>query len=324
MSRSYKHLTQEQRYEIQTMHKQGVSYRTIGAALGVSASSIGREIRRNSGKGGYRPKQAQQKAESRRKRSGKALKFTGDVQQRVCSLLREDWSPEQISLYLKTEHISISPECIYQHVWADKSAGGSLWEHLRHSRKKYRKRRSGKELRGQIPNRTSIDERPKTVDARDTTGHWEGDTIIGKAHKGALVTLVERTSRFTLIAAVPTKHAGAVTAAVIALLRPYKQQVSSITFDNGKEFAYHATIAQELEADVFFAHPYSSWERGTNENTNGLIRQYFPKERRLDNVEPQETDEAMRRLNNRPRKILKAKTPSQVFSIISPAVALDS
>lgn len=324
MSRVYKHLTQEQRYEIEMMYNQGASCRTIGAAIGVSPSTISREIHRNSGQRGYRHKQAHRKAVERVSRSGKMLKFKDDLLKRVENMLIEDWSPEQISLLLSKEGISISHERIYQHIWRDKLASGTLYQHLRQSRKKYRKRRTGKELRGHIPHRRSIDERPKEVGTRASIGHWEGDTVIGKAHKGALVTLVERASRFTLIAAVANKNAASVTAAVIALLSPYKQQVHSITFDNGKEFAYHTAIAEQLDANVYFAHPYSSWERGTNENTNGLIRQYFPKERELDNVQQHEIDKAMMRLNNRPRKILNAKTPSQVFSTPCTTVALDS
>ncbi len=155
MSRSYKHLTQEQRYEIRAMYLQGISYRRMSSILGLSPSTISREIRRNSGFRGYRPKQAQQKADERRKRKGKALKFRGAIKQRVCSLLQEDWSPQQISLHLSKENMRISHECIYRHIWIDKSVGGILWQHLRRSRKRYRKRSSGKDLRGQIVNRRS-------------------------------------------------------------------------------------------------------------------------------------------------------------------------
>ena len=323
MPKGYKRLTQEQRYEIEIMRKDGAPHRTIAATLGVAASTISREIRRNKGERGYRHKQAQKKAEQRINRAGKPLKFKGMVVAQVETLIRQEWSPEQIALHLRQQGTSISHERIYQHIWADKRASGTLHLHLRQSRRKYRKRRTGKELRGHIPNRRSIDERPVAANDRTQDGHWEGDTIIGKAHKGALVSLVERTSRMTLIAAVPSKNADLVANAIITLLAPYKQQARSITFDNGKEFAYHETIAKNLDTDIFFCHPYHSWERGTNENTNGLIRQYFPKTRQLHDVEQHDLDEAMSRLNNRPRKVLGNKTPIQVFSNKCANVALE-
>ena len=221
--------------------------------------------------------------------------------------LLEQWSPEQIS-----GHADISTETVYQRVYADKRAGGLLWKNLR-CQKQYKKRYGKIDRRGKIPNRLSIEDRPAIVETRRRIGDWEADTVIGKSHKQAIVSIVERKTGFTLIHKVERKTAQAVSQAMIALLKPYRKKVHTITSDNGREFAGHEEIAKSLKADFYFAHPYSSWERGTNENTNGLIRQYFPKNRDFTTITQQEIDMAMFRLNNRPRKRLGYKTPSQVF-----------
>ena len=219
----------------------------------------------------------------------------------------EQWSPEQIS-----GHAAISPETVYQRVYADKQAGGLLWKNLRCQKK--RKKRYGKmDRRGNIPNRQFIEDRPAIVDERKRIGDWEADTVIGKNHKQAIVSIVERKTGFALIRKVERKTAQAVSQAMIELLKPYRSQVHTITSDNGKEFASHEEIGKKLKADFYFAHPFASWERGTNENTNGLIRQYFPKNRDFTTITQKEIDTAMDRLNNRPRKRLGFQTPSQVF-----------
>ena len=206
---------------------------------------------------------------------------------------------------------SISHESIYLHIWRDKQAGGSLYTYLRRQGKKYEKRRHGKSSRGHIKNRRCIDDRPEIVDKRARLGDWEIDTVIGKGHQGALVTIVERLTRKVLCAQVPGKTADAVTKATIKLLRPYKNHVHTITADNGKEFSGHEKISKALDAEVYFAHPYSSWERALNENTNGLLRQYFPKGTSLKWVSQESVSKAVRRLNGRPRKTLGFKTPNQ-------------
>ena len=221
--------------------------------------------------------------------------------------LREDWSPEQIS-----NHAYISIETVYQRVYADKRVGGLLWQHLR-CQKQRRKRYGKHDRRGIIPNRKSIEERSPVVEERSRIGDWEADTIIGKNHKQAIVSLVERKSGYTLIRKVERKTARAVRKAAVSLLKPHRDKVYTVTSDNGKEFAEHEQIAKDLNADFYFAHPYASWERGTNENTNGLIRQYFPKNRDFTTITQQEINHAMKRLNNRPRKRLGFLTPAQVF-----------
>ncbi len=221
--------------------------------------------------------------------------------------LLQQWSPEQIS-----GHVGISPETVYQRVYADKRAGGLLWKNLRCQ--KLRKKRYGKaDRRGMIPNRLSIDDRPDIVETRSRIGDWEADTIIGKNHRQAIVSLVERKTGYTLIHKVERKTAQEVGQAMVGLLNPHQKEVHTITSDNGREFAGHEEIAKQLQVDFYFAHPYSSWERGTNENTNGLIRQYFPKNRDFTTITQQEIDTAMERLNNRPRKRLGYQTPNQVF-----------
>jgi IS30 family transposase len=226
--------------------------------------------------------------------------------------LRLKWSPEQISGWLLVEQkISLSHERIYQHVWADKASGGDLYKYLRREAKKYKARGSnGKTASGQIKNRISIDDRPDIVDEKSRIGDWEIDTVIGRNHSGALVTIVERATMFTVSKRVKSKRAEEVTAATIALLRPFKALVHTITADNGKEFAYHEKISASLECDFYFAHPYHSWERGLNENTNGLLRQYFPKSTDFKKVSEKEVAQSVEQLNNRPRKTLAFKTPA--------------
>jgi Transposase and inactivated derivatives, IS30 family len=228
--------------------------------------------------------------------------------------IRREWSPEQISGWLLEDQDKlITHESIYLHIWADKRAGGDLYTYLRRQGKKYDKRRNGKSTRGQIKNRVSIDQRPPVVEERSRVGDWEIDTVIGKGHSGALVTIVERMTKFTVSAQVNSKSAADVTRATIALLRPYKEAVHTITADNGKEFAYHEQISKALDAEVYFANPYSSWERGLNENTNGLLRQYFPKDTNLKLVTKKQVKHATDRLNSRPRKTLGFKTPDQLM-----------
>ena len=315
MTKEYSQLTYEQRCQISVLIKRGDSQREIADAIGVSRSTISRELARNTGGKGYRHKQAQEKADQRRKDAVEPSKMMPEMISLVESKLRLDWSPEQISGWLlDDQELLLSHETIYLHVWTDKKAGGELYKHLRRQGKKYDKRRNGKSTRGQIKNRVSIDDRPEVVDDKSRIGDWEIDTVIGKGHSGALVTIVERVTNFTVSAQVNSKSAADVTEATITLLRPFKDVVHTITADNGKEFAYHEKIGKALSAKIYFAHPYSSWERGLNENTNGLLRQYFPKGTNLKNVTQLEVRRAVNRLNSRPRKGLEFKTPGQLMN----------
>lgn len=308
----YTQLTQEQRYQIYALKKAGHSQCCIADLLDVHKSTICRELRRNRGQRGYRPKQAQHLAQCRRQGKYRS-RITLKTWRLIEAKLRLEWSPEQIAGWLRlTGRPTVSHERIYQFVLADKKDGGNLYKHLRC--KKQRKKRYGtRERRGQLPDRVSIESRPSIVESRSRLGDWELDTIIGKGHKQAIVSLTERKARLTLIAKVERKTASQVSSAIIQLLGPYAQKVHTLTSDNGKEFAGHKSIAESLDADFYFAHPYASWERGTNENMNGLIRQYFPKQRDLRTVTEEEILMAMDRLNNRPRKCLGYRTPNEVF-----------
>lgn len=306
---TYKQLTQEQRYQIYALLKTAHSQSEIAEVIGVHRSTICRELKRNHGTRGYRPQQAHRMAVSRKK---KAIRRIGKgVWEQVEEKLRLELSPEQIAGRMRKEGCTISHEWIYQYIYADKQAGGDLWKHLR-CQKKRRRRINGRDRRGMIPDRVSIDLRPEIVEERSRLGDWEGDTIVGARHKGAVLTMVDRKSGYTLLGALSKREANQVEAQAAWLLRAMPH-VKTLTVDNGKEFANHSEIAEQTGADVYFAHPYSSWERGTNENTNGLIRQYLPKKRCLDDLDQSELDFIMHRLNHRPRKRLDFLTPHEVF-----------
>ena len=227
--------------------------------------------------------------------------------------LAETWSPEQIAGHQRAEHLpSISHEAIYQRIYEDKRAGSSLHLALR-IHKQRRKRRGVRERRGTIPHQVSIDERPSIVAHRKRYGDWEADLVIGARHAQALVTINERKSRYALIARVPSKQAAVVRQTLVRKLKPIAAMEHTLTTDNGKEFAQHERIAKDLKLNYYFAHPYASWERGANENLNGLLRQFFPKHRKLEEVSDAEIALAQDRLNHRPRKCLGYKTPHQVF-----------
>jgi IS30 family transposase len=308
---NYNQLTQEQRYQIYALKKTGHSGTEIAEVIGVHKATVSRELRRNRGGRGYRPQQAQQMAlERRAKAKPRICAKTWAV---VEKLLRQEWSPEQISGRLwKEQKIGISHEWIYQYVLADKRAGGDLYKHLR-CQKQRRKRYGTYSRRGKLLNCRSIEERPAVVAHRKRLGDWEVDTVFGKDHNQALVTLTERKSRFTLLGKVSQRTAQAVQDQICRLLLPVQDKVHTLTSDHGKEFAYHERIAQRLQLKYYFAHPYAAWERGANENANGLLRQYFPKKCDLQQVTRNDMNLAMSRLNFRPRKSLRFKTPFEVF-----------
>ena len=318
---TYTQLTREQRYQIYALMKAGLCQTEIAKVIGVHKSTISRERRRNRGLRGYRPKQAHHFAEIRRAKTARA-RISPDTWILIEHLLQDDWSPEQISGWLVSElQITVSHESIYQFILKDKRLGGNLYLHLR-CKKKRRKRYGSTNHRGQLLNRVSIDQRPAIVDTRSRIGDWELDTIIGKGHKQALVSLTERKSRLTLLAKVKRKTAELTSRSIRRLLEPIASKVFTLTSDNGKEFARHQEIAKALRANFYFAHPYSSWERGLNENTNGLIRQYFPKKHDFTTITEKDISMVINKLNNRPRKCLGFKTPNQVFFGLKPSVAL--
>jgi IS30 family transposase len=307
----YKHLTREQRYQIYAFKKSGWTNAAIGDELGVHKSSIGRELKRNHSKRGYRPKQADKLAVERRK--GKVqVKITDQTWREIeADLVEQEWSPEQISgrreLAAKQK---ISPEWIYQRIYKDKRKGGELYRHLR-SQKKRKKRYGTNSKRGGLVNQVSIEKRPSIVDHKTRIGDWELDTIIGKGHQGAIVTIVDRKSKLLRMEKVEKKTGELTKKAICKKLKGF--EVKTLTADNGKEFSDHEKIAKQLNAGFYFCHPYTSNERGLNENTNGLIRQYFPKKTEFDKITDNDIKLVEDKLNNRPRKTLGYQTPNEVY-----------
>lgn len=314
---TYTHLTQYERYQIYALIKAGHPQNEIAQLLNRHPSTISRELSRNSGRRGYRPNQAQCLCEVRTANSRNARRIEPSVWEAAQRCLGQQHSPEQIAGLLPVSH-----ETLYQRIYADKRAGGDLWRHLRCQKQRRKRYASGRSRRGKIPNRRSIAERPASIEGRGRVGHWEGDTIIGAGRKQAVVSLVERKSGYCLLSHVPRKTSEAVKEAIVQSLLPIRARVKTLTFDNGLEFAQHSEIDQALESTSYFADPYASWQRGTNENTNGLVRQYLPKSRPFNTVTEEELAMIMDKLNHRPRKRLNWKTPHQVFMQSFKRVAL--
>lgn len=309
----YKRLTREQRCTIESLSRQPCSQEFIARTIGVHSSTVGRELQRaGMNRQTYCHVTAQKDADSR-EWAGRTIapEILLAVETKLCA---EQWSPEQISGTFRKQGVGrVSHESIYQHIYRDKRAGGQLHLHLRHRCKSYRKRGLGRERRGRIKDQVMIDEPPAVVAERSRIGDWEMDTVIGSLGGSVLVTMVERKSRYTLIALVDSRESAAVTEGLLHSLRPCRDKVETMTFDNGKEFARHAHLAEQLEAKAYFAHPYHSWERGLNENTNGLIRQYFPKGSDFSKLTTKEVKRVEALLNSRPRKCLAYQTPHDIF-----------
>ena len=302
---NYTHLTQEERYQIATLLREGFSKRYIGWRLNRSPSTISREIARNQARNGYFAKYANKLARRRHCPNPKRIPY--DIWVQVIAYLDLQWSPEQIA-----SHISVSLHSIYRFIQQDKSRGGVLFHNLRF--RNQRKRKYGSiETRGQLTNRKSIHDRPAEIEQRSRFGDLEIDTIVGKNHQQSLVSIVDRKTGYLWLKKCSTRKAEEVCQATIRLLEPIKAHLKTITADNGKEFSLHEYAAQELDVDWYFADPYSAWQRGTNENTNGLIRQYIRKGSDLNDYTDAYIAEITQRLNHRPRKRLGFKSPSQVL-----------
>lgn len=311
---SYRQLTQEQRYQIWVCLRIGMKKSEIAREIGVHKSTITRELKRNgSGRWKYNPSRAVRMARERYEKK-KKHRIASQTWARVNSMLQLEWSPEQISMRLRVEGLpQVSHETIYRYIYRNKQEGGTLYTFLRR-RHKYRKRIHKYCKRGGWDTRRPISERPAVVDSRSRLGDWEADTIISGGRRGAILSLVERRSRLVLLQKVPTMSATIVADAFCKQLMPLKDKVLTITSDNGIEFTRHQIIALSLGADFFFADPYSSWQRGTNENTNGLVRQYFPKKTDFSTISDSDVGRVTDRLNNRPRKALNFRTPNEVFN----------
>jgi transposase, IS30 family len=312
---SYHQLTEYERYQIYSLLKEGLNQKQIAENIGRTPSTVSRELNRNKGLRGYRPKQAQELSDHRRKHAHKREKLSNQVVEWIEQLIRQDLSPQQTVDYLAIHKgVELHHETVYQWIYADKAKGGDLYSHLRIASKPYRKRYGHYDRRGKLRNRVDIDERPNIVDRRTRIGDWEGDTIIGKGRKSALLTMVERKTLYTVIVKLTGKQADLLAEAAIEALMPLKNRIKTITLDNGLEFAEHERIAAALGAKVYFAHPYASWERGINENTNGLIRQYFPKGTDFNEVSDEEIREVMEKLNDRPRETRGCRSPNELFT----------
>lgn len=315
----YKHLTEEERYQIDDMKRENFSQAAIAKALNRSPSTLSRELHRNKGERGWRPRQAQLKATERLsvRGSANAVRASDEAWEFAKeNLQNEQWSPEQITGTLRLKGLeSISHETIYQRILEDKNNGGTLFTHLRCKKKRKKRYGSAKSGRGAIPNRVDIDQRPAIVESRTRIGDWEGDTIIGSHTGGAVITsMVERKSRYTCLTKAKNKTTTAVINSITNQMLPIAALILTVTLDNGKEFSQHEIMSDLLNTNVFFAKPYHSWERGLNENTNGLVRQYFPKRIPFDSITDKELQNVARKLNNRPRKCLGYRTPFEVFS----------
>ena len=310
----YQQLTKDERYQIKACLQIDMKQVDIAKLLKRSPATISREIKRNTGKRGYRPKQANDQATMRRLTAEKSIKLTNEIKQDIVKLIKQELSPEQVCDYLITHgKTKLHHETIYRMLLQDKCDGGTLYKHLRHLHKSHRKRYGSYERRGRIKNAVSIEQRPAIVDSRSRIGDWEGDTVIGKDHKSAIYTLVDRKSLYTVIVKLNGKNATELADKTIKALEPISNKIHTITYDNGLEFAEHERMAKALDADIYFAHPYSSWERGINENTNGLIRQYFPKGTDFNKVTDSQVEFVMKRLNTRPRKTRGGKQPVELF-----------
>ena len=315
MGQYYSQLTEGERNQFYALRQAKISMTEIANQLNRSRTTLYNELERNTGGRGYRSRQAQKFAEQRQSEKVQPLKMRPEVTAYIESKLQLQWAPEQIASTMKTDPnapgLSVSHETIYRYVGDDKRAGGTLYTQLRHGLKKRRKRRGGKDLRGKIRNRVDIDQRPAVVETRERLGDWEADLVCGTGASGYLVTLVERVSRRVLIGYTRTKTASEVTREILRMLKD--EVVETLPFDNGKEFAGHERIAAELGCQCYFAKPYHSWERGLNENTNGLIRQYFPKKMSFTKIKADQIALLQHRLNTRPRKCLGFKPPDRVY-----------
>jgi IS30 family transposase len=311
---AYRQLSRDERVALATLRREGLSAAAIAKKLGRHRSTIGRELKRNWDRSSYRPVRAEEKAGWRRRGTRRHGHFSDEQLEIVNGYLREKLSPEQISGTLRRNgQFSISHETIYQHVWRDQNRGGSLYTHLRQRLKKRRKRYGSNDSRGKLPGKRLIDQRPKIVDSRTTIGHWEIDTVIGRGSKACLLTMVERKTGYLLMGKLSARTTAEVNRMVVELIKRHPGRVKTITADNGTEFHGHEAVEAETGVPFYFAHPHHSWERGTNENTNGLVRQYLPKGISFCRLTQDACDNIALALNNRPRKRHGFISPSDCF-----------
>ena len=315
---NYRQITYAERYTLGLLRRQGLTAAAIARVLGRHRSTIVREVQRNRTRsdGGYRPQLADSYARTRRSYSRRNRRFAAADWQRVQGLLRDDWSPEQVAGWLRRHRLlTISHETIYRYVWADKRHGGTLYRHLRGACKQRRKRYGRYDSRGRLAGKRPITTRPAAAEHRTQVGHWEADTMLGAGQAGpCVVTLVERKTGYVVIGKVPRRTTAEVNYRLTQLIRRQRRPVRTITADNGTEFHGYAALEQTTGTRFYFATPHHAWERGTNENTNGLIRQYLPKGESMTDLTQHDCNRLATKLNRRPRKRLAYRTPEECYA----------
>lgn len=312
------HLSQAQRYTIAVLKAENYSQNSIALRIGKDRSVVCRELKRNADKrnGEYKAELAQRKYEQGKADKPKRKYFTAAIQANVEAKLGLKYSPEQIHGLSKIENVAcVSVERIYEPIWKDKEKGGDLYKHLRNKGRKYRKRGASKDKRGVIVGRVDIELRPKIVEERSRFGDVEFDTIVGKDHQGGLLSINDRMTGLLKIRKITSKDASQVAQKIVQALTDWKPLLHTGTADNGKEFAQHKAIREQLEIDFFFAKPHHPWQRGANENCNRLVRQYFPKGTDFTNISEQEVQRVENSINNRPRKRHGFLSPIQIFNL---------
>jgi transposase, IS30 family len=313
---TYRQLTPEERYMLAALRRQGLSRSQITRLLGRHRSTVCRELRRDSTRadGRYRAFTAQERANGRRSRSRRNRRFSAEDFALVEGLLCRQWSPEQVAGHLRRAGLlAISHGTIYRHVWRDRKDGGLLYTHLRGARKRRRKRYGAYDSRGRLTAKRMISERPAEVEARGQVGHWEADTVVGAGTKDCVVTLVERRTGLVLIGKLADRTARSLSRRVARLIGRHAGRFETVTADNGTEFHDYKKVEGRAGVTFYFARPYHSWERGSNENANGLLRQYLPKGASMAGLTQQQCDAIARKLNTRPRKRLGFRTPLECF-----------
>jgi len=313
---AYHQITSEERYWISALRMQGLNQAQIARALGRHRSSISREFKRNSSgwDSGYRPFVASHRARARLSRSRRRTHFSDDDFRLVDRLLARKWSPEQIAGHLhETNELSISHETIYRHIWLNRHNGGNLHRHLRCAVKQRRKRHNSRDSRGRLAGKRHISERPASIETRRRVGHWEIDTVVGASTKDCVVTLVERKTGYALIGKLADRSMNGMSRRIRMLVHRAADRFKTITADNGTEFHDYASVEAATGVRFYFATPYHSWERGSNENFNGLLRQYLPKRTSMAHLTQQHCDAIANQLNSRPRKRLGFRTPEECF-----------
>jgi IS30 family transposase len=314
----YRQITFAERYTLGLLRQRGLSPAAMARVLGRHRSTIGREIRRNRAHSDrtYRPQLADWYARSRRSRSRRNRQFTPAAWAQIQELLREDWSPEQVAGWLRRhQRLVISHETIYRYIWAEKRAGGTLYQHLRGARKQRRKRYGRYDSRGRLAGKRPISTRPAAVETRRQRGHWEADTMLGASQAGPCVlSLVERKTGYLLLGQLRRRTSAAVNPRAQQLIAAQPHPVRTITVDNGTEFHDYAQLEQATATRFYFATPHHAWERGTNENTNGLVRQYLPKRQSMAHLTQHKCNRIAAKLNRRPRKRLGYRTPEECYA----------